>query len=171
MTTGNGTSSSDRLDRAEAILVALAESQAIDRRNFDERLAAMDERLAATQAIVDSNARAIEANSAAAIADRRNFDERLAATQAIVDSNARAIAANSIAIADQRAAQAANEQTITNAVLGMLDMGEGIMVRIDDLGRRMDQQNRRIEDLYRAQGHILRRLFGENSTDSESDFD
>ncbi|MEO0488047.1 MAG: hypothetical protein AAFZ49_00640 [Cyanobacteria bacterium J06659_2] len=61
----------ERLERIEDILAALAESQR-----------ASDERLTRTEAICESNAKAIEANSNA-----------IAATQAIADSNARAIAA------------------------------------------------------------------------------
>jgi hypothetical protein len=103
-TPSNGQPEGGRLDRAEAILLQLAEGQAAHDPRMDRIEAALDRLSAAL--------------------DR---------TGQIVESNARAIEANSAAIAQLRAAQAQTEQTITNAVLGMVDALQDVTDRIERL--------------------------------------
>jgi hypothetical protein len=110
-----------RLDRLEA----LAESTLLS-------IAELRQSQQITQQIVDSNARAIEANSAAIEAGR----DDLRTTQQIVDSNARAIEANSAAIASSR-----QETTELKALLRE-EVGNLVTMIVDSSNHTTDQFER-----------------------------
>jgi|GEM_PF-5565337 predicted ribosome quality control (RQC) complex YloA/Tae2 family protein len=73
------TYNSERLDRIEAILDKLAECQEQHEREMAERQKRSDREIAAIQAIIESNARAIEANSDAMAEMRRDMQDTTAA--------------------------------------------------------------------------------------------
>jgi uncharacterized protein YyaL (SSP411 family) len=94
-----------RLDQIEAILATVAQQQAATQQRLDQ-----------TQAICDSNARAIAEA-------KQEREEGFRETKALIDSNARAIEANSAAIASGRQETDEVRADLRNAVQMVIDLG------------------------------------------------
>jgi ribonucleotide monophosphatase NagD (HAD superfamily) len=107
MTNSNG--SSDRLDRIEALMEQQAEESIRQAAQWAE-----------TRQIVESNAKAIAANS-----ERMSQQsDQWAETRQIVESNAKAIAANSDAMARQREELRANVTDLVSMITASAEQAE-----------------------------------------------
>ncbi|ASC71688.1 hypothetical protein XM38_026420 [Halomicronema hongdechloris C2206] len=145
------TNSNNRLDRIETILANLAEQQAANDASHHQSLTRLE-------ALVESNARTIEANSndITAVQQRQEAYEAfhhqaLTRLEALVESSARTIEANSNEIVAIQRRQEQGDQQLRTSIDDVVEM-------IGNLGQHIDESQQQQAERQAETDQLLQRL-------------